>query len=91
MTATGTRLLRPKHVYGRGGKLDIGRTKFHEDYVHHAGGPANVPGTDIPRLHPIPLGPRSIAFAEDEIDAFIEALRAHRNAHPTRRARPARR
>lgn len=69
------RLLRRNTVYGPQGKLPVGRTKFNDDYVYHEGGAEFISGTSIPRLHPVRLGPRAIAFAEDEVEAVIEALR----------------
>ncbi|MDR6306242.1 putative ATP-dependent Lon-type protease [Nitrobacter vulgaris] len=69
------RLLRRNTVYGPHGKLPVGRTKFNDDYVYREGGAEFIPGTSIPRLRPVRLGPRAIAFAEDEVEAVIEALR----------------
>lgn len=72
------RLLRRSTVCGPQGKLPVGRTKFNDDYVYHEGGPECISGTCIPRLRPVRLGPRAIAFAEDEVEAVIEALRRER-------------
>jgi hypothetical protein len=72
------RLLRRSAVCGPQGKLPIGRTKFNDDYVYHKGGPEFIRGTCIPRLHPVRLGPRAIGFADDEVEAVIEALRHER-------------
>lgn len=72
------RLLRRNAVYGPQGKLPVGRTKFTDDYVYRDGGPEFISGTRIPRLRPVRLGPRAIAFAEDEVEAVIEALRLER-------------
>ena len=44
-----------------------------------------MPGTTIPRLKPIILGPRARGFIDDEVDALIEALCTWRDsaaAHP---------
>jgi hypothetical protein len=73
------RLLRRYTVCGPQGKLPVGLTKFNDDYVYHEGGPAFIPGTCIPRLRPVRLGPRAIAFVEDEVEAIIESLRRERN------------
>jgi hypothetical protein len=72
------RLLRRCAVCGPQGKLPVGRTKFNDDFVYHEGGPEFIPGTRIPRLRAVRLGPRAIAFAEDEVEAVIEALRRER-------------
>jgi hypothetical protein len=74
------RLLRPKQIYGRDGRIPVGRTKFNEDMVYRDGGEPNIPGTDVARLHLVRLGPRSVAAFEDEVDATVEALRRHRDA-----------
>ncbi len=70
------KLLRRKAVLER---LPVGRTKLDDDFVYHDGGDPFIPGTDIPRLRWVHLGPRSVAADEDEVDALIEALRAHRD------------
>ena len=72
------RLLRRSAVCGPQGKLPVGRTKFNDDYVYHDAGPEFITGTRIPRLRPVRLGPRAIAFADDEVEAVIEALRRER-------------
>jgi hypothetical protein len=72
-------LLRPKVVHGPTGKVPVGRTKFNDDYVFHNGGPEFITGTQIPRLRPVRLGPRAVAFAEDEVEAVIEGLRRERD------------
>jgi hypothetical protein len=73
-------MLRPKQIYGKGGRLPVGRTKFDSDYVFHEGGEEFVPGTRVPRLRLVHLGPRSVAGFEDELDALLEGLRAERDA-----------
>ena len=70
------RIRRPRETWAR---LGVGRSNFHENYVHKNGGPEHIPGTTIPRLRPIVLGPRARGFLDDEIDALIEALRRHRD------------
>jgi predicted DNA-binding transcriptional regulator AlpA len=73
-------LLRPKAARERVG---VKRTKFDADYVDHGReGERNIPGTDIPRVRPVPLGPRAIAFIEAEIDELIERLARRRDTHP---------
>jgi hypothetical protein len=74
-----TCLLRPKAVYGPTGKLPVGRTKFHDDYVFRKGGSEFITGTQIPRLRPVRLGPRAVGFADDEVEAVIEGLRRERD------------
>jgi predicted DNA-binding transcriptional regulator AlpA len=64
-------ILRLKQVLNR---LACGKTKFEEDYRYHTPDDPYVPGTDIPRVKPIPLGPRNVGFLEHEIDELIDAL-----------------
>jgi predicted DNA-binding transcriptional regulator AlpA len=64
-------ILRLKQVLDR---LACGRTKFDLDYRYHTDDDPNVPGTDIPRVKAIPLGPRINGFLEHEIDELIDAL-----------------
>jgi hypothetical protein len=75
-----TRVLRPKKIYGVGGKIEVGRTTFFDNYVHHEGGDEFIPGTEVRRLRLVSLGPRAVGAFEDEVDALIEALRAKRDA-----------
>jgi hypothetical protein len=65
------RILRPKETWAR---LGCGKTKFEEDYEFHDSADPSITGTDIPRLKPIPLGPRNKGFLEDHLDALIDAL-----------------
>jgi hypothetical protein len=69
-------VLRPRVACAR---LGVGKSNFHENFVLQKGGPAHLPGTNIPRLRPIVLGPRARGFIDDEVDALIEALRRLRN------------
>jgi len=69
-------ILRPRLACA---KIGVGRSNFHENFVLREGGPAHLPGTNIPRLRPIVLGPRARGFVDDEIDALIEALRRFRD------------
>jgi hypothetical protein len=80
-------LLRPSVLYGRGGRLGVGRTKFFEDYVLKPGRDkpgACIPGTSVPRLRLVQIGERALAAIEDEVDELIDALRAARDKahHP---------
>ena len=63
-------------------RLGIGISKFYEQFMDHGDGRDVIPGTDIPRLRPLRMGPKSIGFITDEIDALIEALRRHRDSAP---------
>jgi len=65
------RIVRRKEACGR---LGCGRTKFIEDYEFHSADEPNVPGTEIPRVKPIPLGPVNVGFLEQALDALIDAL-----------------
>jgi hypothetical protein len=59
-------------------RLACGKTKFEEDYRFHTPDDPYVPNTDIPRLKPIPIGERNIAFLEHELDELIDELAALR-------------
>ena len=72
-------MLRPKQIYGKDGIIPVGRTKFNEDIVYREGGPEFIPGTDVPRLKLAHLSPRCVAGFEDEVEAVVEGLRAHRD------------
>ena len=63
-------------------RLGIGKTKFHSDIVERPGASENIPGTDVPRLRLVHLGPRISAAIEDELEDVIEGLRAARGAKP---------
>ena len=55
-------------------RLGCRRTKFRKDYRFHNADDPNVPGTDIPRLRPVVLGPRNVGYLDSEIDDLIDAL-----------------
>jgi hypothetical protein len=82
---TGIGISRASELYnhkGKKGRLGIGKTKFNEDYVHHPDRPDErecVPGTDVLRLKPVPLGEKAIGFLDDEVDALVEGIRAERD------------
>jgi hypothetical protein len=65
------KILRPKATYE---KCGCGKTKFDEDYRHHSDDDPFVPGTNIPRVKAVFLGPRNVGFIEHELDALIDAL-----------------
>src|SRR6516164_6799167 len=73
------KILRPKEARAR---VARGRTAFEENYRFHAPDDPHVPGTNIPRLRPVPLGPRNIGYLEHEIDALIDALAELRDTAP---------
>jgi predicted DNA-binding transcriptional regulator AlpA len=83
---TPKRIIREREGYER---LGCGRTKFRRDYVVRDASKPNVPGTEIKRLKPIPLGERNIGFLEAELEALIDALVALRDAKPGRPRKPA--
>jgi predicted DNA-binding transcriptional regulator AlpA len=56
-------------------RLGVGKTVFHAKFV----GEGVVPGTNVPRLRPVPLGLRSVGYFSDEIDALIEGMRRWRD------------
>lgn len=70
------RIIREKAIVGRAGKLQIGRTNFHRNYVLRDKRDPFIPNTGILRLVPVPLGPRSVGYIEAEVDALIDAMRA---------------
>ena len=74
------RLLRPSLLYGKHGRLGVGRTKFFEDYVHRNDGAVEqfIAGTSVRRLKLLKIGQRAVAAISDEVDQLIEALRAER-------------
>ena len=70
------RILRPREAWQT---LGVGRTNFTDNYVYWEGARATVPGTNVPRLRPVPLGPRAVGFFNDELQNLIEALRRSRD------------
>jgi hypothetical protein len=76
---------RVSQIYGlNNNRIPVGKTKFYEDYVKHEGGEENIPGTDIPRLRLVYLGPRSSGGFTEDVDRVIEALAKSRDAAPLR-------
>jgi hypothetical protein len=71
-------LSRANKLYGRNGRLGVGKTKFHEDFIDNGGDPY-IPGTRVRRLKPVRIGLRAMAFVDDEIDQLVEGLRAERD------------
>ena len=65
--AMSKRLLRLFQVYGKQGRLPVGRTKFYEDFVHTG------------RLRLVHLGPKAVAVLEDELDQLIAELSGARD------------
>jgi hypothetical protein len=68
------RLLRPSLLYGKHGRLGVGRTKFFEDYVHRNDGAVEqfIAGTSVRRLKLVKIGQRAVAAISDEVDQLIE-------------------
>jgi predicted DNA-binding transcriptional regulator AlpA len=73
------RIVREKEACDR---LGCRRTKFREHYKFNNPADPFVPGTDIPRLRPIPLGVRDVGYLDDEIDELIERIAARRDPAP---------
>jgi hypothetical protein len=70
-------------------RLAVGLTKLDSDFVDHGDGNDTVPGTDIKRLKPVPLGAKAKGFVSDETSALIEALIRRRDSTPPQpRAEP---
>jgi hypothetical protein len=61
----------------RKGVFDVGRTKCLEDYIERPGASPNIPGTNVPRLRLIDLGPKAKGAADNEIARVIEGLARH--------------
>jgi hypothetical protein len=61
-------------------RLGLKSSHFDEHFVWHKDDEPNIPGTNIPRLKPVPLGVRAIGFFSDELDSLITALRALRDS-----------
>ena len=78
------RMLRPQQIYGRNGRIPVGRTSFWDNIVFREGGDLHIPGTKVPRLRLAHIGVRAVAGFEDEVDAIVEGLRAHRDAPAAR-------
>jgi hypothetical protein len=80
-----TRLQRLDEIYGRGGRLPVGKTSFFEHYAFQEGGPEiqYVTGTTVPKLRLMRIAPRVVVATADEVDALVEALRAARDAGDT--------
>ena len=74
------KIIRVSDIWGRGNPIPVGRNKFYTDIVWHPGGEPCLPGTDIPRLRLIKIGPRASGGFEDEVYAIVEALRSLRDA-----------
>jgi hypothetical protein len=74
------KFVRLKNLFGAGGSIPVGRTKFIRDYVYQPGGPEFVPGTSVRRLRLIDLGERAKAAISDEVDELVEGLRRERDA-----------
>jgi predicted DNA-binding transcriptional regulator AlpA len=67
------KILRRKEAHSR---LGVGHSKFFEDFLLRDPADPFVPGTEIPRLKPIHLGPRNVGFLEHEVDELIGKLAA---------------
>jgi predicted DNA-binding transcriptional regulator AlpA len=80
------RILREPEACSR---LGCRRTKFRTDYRLTDPAKPNVPHTNIPRLRPVPLGPRNIGFLEHEIDELIGGLAELRELRPQPVVEPA--
>jgi hypothetical protein len=58
----------------RVGRLAVGKTKLHEDYVLRDPKDPLIPGTDVPRLNLVYLGPKTPVTTDDEVDRVIAGL-----------------
>ena len=73
-----------KEKKGRPGQLGVSKTTFYESFVYDddKGGEQFIPGTTIPRLKLVNIGPKITVAIEDEVDQLIEALRRERDRRP---------
>jgi hypothetical protein len=58
----------------RVGRLAVGKTKLHEDYLLHDPDDPLIPGTDVPRLSLVYLGPKTPVVTDDEVNRVIAGL-----------------
>ena len=58
----------------RVGLLAVGKTKLHEDYLLHDPNHPLIPGTDVPRLSLVYLGPKTPVTTDDEVNRVIAGL-----------------
>jgi hypothetical protein len=79
---TALRILRPRQVWGPGGRLPVSKSLGFDDYTLHSEADPFIPGTEIRRLRPVPLGGRAIGFVEAEVDAVVEGLVKLRDSTP---------
>lgn len=75
------KLLRVNAIYGPGNPIPVGKTNFHTNYIHDDAGPPDqfIPGTNVPKLKLVHIGPRAVAAFDDEVAALLEGLRAARD------------
>jgi hypothetical protein len=72
-------LIRPNKLYGKDGRIPVGKTKFYRDIVQRSDAAEYVPGTKVRRLRLAELGPKVTVAFEDEVDALVEGLRRERD------------
>ena len=67
------RLLRPSLLYGKHGRLGVGRTKFFEDYVHRNDGAVEqfIAGTSVRRLKLVKIGQRAVAAISEAREVYV--------------------
>jgi hypothetical protein len=62
----------------RRGMLDIGKSSFYENIVLKNPDDPFIPGTPVRRLPVIPLGPKAVGAAEEQVERVSEELRRWR-------------
>jgi len=80
---TGESVSRTASLYNtkkRKGRLGVSKTTFFTNYVLNDVNDPFVPGTTVPRLRLLRLAPKATAVFDREVDEFIQALRAWRDA-----------
>jgi hypothetical protein len=65
---------RAKKRKPRVGLLGIGKSKLYEDYLLQDPSDPFIPGTDVPRLSLVYLGPNTPAVTDDEVNRVIADL-----------------
>src|SRR5262245_30754924 len=78
------RIVREREAHDR---LGCGRSKFRRDYVLRDPDDPCIPGTQIKRLRPVPLGVRNHGFLDRELDDLVDAFAAERD-RPSKRPAP---
>jgi hypothetical protein len=58
----------------RHGLFGVGRTKLLEDFIFHSAADPLIPGTDVERIHTIPLGAKAVGVPSSEVERVSHGL-----------------